>query len=390
MSILNKKNLDYFLELNNTAYKYPSFFDLNNYLNKDKLIIISWLEWVWKTEVIASFIKSEWKTEKILYFNTDIDIFWKIKEKKDLERMLSFYIKENNEPEFIILEKIQKINDVDLFIKDLFLSGKYKIILIWNNIKVPGKPDIEILPNHLSEYWHTRLEQQLKYWSIIDIKDDISNKYMLELMLNKILLQDIFYAFDVRNIDLFKSVLAVVATNNEYTSLRDFQKFFKRYNIVTSLATTIDYIDYLISWKIIKKIAKYDIKKWKEILWKNKYYFTDLWIKNSILNYNLNTYELTENYIYNILSLLWHKVCWWVNWVFNFSFIAFKNGEKILIEYSKNNNWSEIQSIARKLIKTWIVWKKYIIINNNEKLNIRKNYRWVGIVTLKNLPEILS
>ncbi len=394
MSVLNKKNKEYFLNLENNSNVKNKFFDkINQDLNKEKLIIISWIEWVWKTEIVSSYIKSINKTNATLYFNTDIDIYWKIKEKKDLEKMIEFYIKDSEEPEFIILENIQKVLDVDLFIKDLFLSKKYKIILIWNNIKVFGKPEIEILPDYSSKAYKSELDNILKYWILTEKEETDSKKeYLLESITNRIILNDIIYAFEVRNIKLFKSFTAVLATNNDYISLRDFQKILKRYNIKTSLATTIDYMEYLISSKIIKKVAKYNVKKWKEILWKNKYFFTDIWIKNSILLYNnMDNYTLTENYIYNVLSYLWYKVYWWINWVFNFNFIAFKENTKILIYISKDSsNNDEIKSSARKLIKTWIEWKKYIIVNNNKNLNIRENYKWVEIIKFNDFLKVIN
>ncbi|PID86294.1 hypothetical protein CSB08_01380 [Candidatus Gracilibacteria bacterium] len=394
MSVLNKKNKEYFLNLENNSNVKNKFFDkINQDLNKEKLIIISGIEGVGKTEIVSSYIKSINKTNATLYFNTDIDIYGKIKEKKDLEKMIEFYIKDSEEPEFIILENIQKVLDVDLFIKDLFLSKKYKIILIGNNIKVFGKPEIEILPDYSSKAYKSELDNILKYGILTEKEETDSKKeYLLESITNRIILNDIIYAFEVRNIKLFKSFTAVLATNNDYISLRDFQKILKRYNIKTSLATTIDYMEYLISSKIIKKVAKYNVKKGKEILGKNKYFFTDIGIKNSILLYNnMDNYTLTENYIYNVLSYLGYKVYGGINGVFNFNFIAFKENTKILIYISKDSsNNDEIKSSARKLIKTGIEGKKYIIVNNNKNLNIRENYKGVEIIKFNDFLKVIN
>lgn len=399
MSVLVENNNKYFIGLENKTSDTKKIKQIDNELEKEKLIIISWLEWVNKTEIISNFIKKTNLTNKTLYFNTKLDIFSKIKEKKDLERMLVFYKKSFWEPEVIVLEKIQKIKDVNIFIKNLYLTNKYKIILIWNNIKISNKPEIEILPNYLSD--DILLKDKITYWSLDDIKkiDNINLKNkVLNLLLNKIMLEDIFYTFDVRNIDLYQTTLSILASNNDFISLRDFNKFLKRYNVKISLATTIDYIDYSLSAKIIKKISNFDLKLRKEILHKNKYFFTDIWIKNSILLTKINNYIVTENHIYNIFSLLWYSIYWWISWVFKFSFLISSEKEsdiysniKFLIHITQLKTREEIQWEARKLIKTNLECEKYIIIQNNDnmnKLNLRKLYRWVNILKLEEFIRI--
>lgn len=395
MSTLIEKNLNYINNLEKSDSSKEKIKEIKKALDKEKLIIISWLEWTWKTEIVSQFISEEKLEKKTLYFNTELDIFSKIKDQKGLERMLDFYKKDLWEPEVIILEKIQKIDDVNIFIKDLYLSGKYKIILIWNNIKISSKPEIEILPNYLTHFSNPLnkqiLENTLFFWSLTtDIENINQKKSYLNLNLSKIMLEDIFYTFDVRNIDLYKNTLAVLATNNDFISLRDFQKFLKRYNVKISLATTIDYVDYSLSSKLIKRISNFDLKLDKEIAHKNKYFFTDLWIKNSLLLYNIDNHTLTENYVYNILSYMWYTLYGWINWVFNFGFIIFWwNSEikskniKYLVHVTNSSNREDIQWEARKLVKTWIDCPMYIIAKNTQTLKMRKNYRWVDIVELE-------
>jgi predicted AAA+ superfamily ATPase len=68
--------------------------------------------------------------------------------------------------------------------------------------------------------------------------------------------------------------ITFIAKNSILFSLRDLHKQLDYINNI-SLKTTIDYIDFSIQAKIIKRCYKYDIKNNKEISSKAKYYFND-------------------------------------------------------------------------------------------------------------------
>jgi predicted AAA+ superfamily ATPase len=69
--------------------------------------------------------------------------------------------------------------------------------------------------------------------------------------------------------------LSFLSKNNIFLSLRELQKKLD-VNKSISLKTTMDYIDFSIQSKIIRKMYKYDLKLNKYISSRVKYYFTDL------------------------------------------------------------------------------------------------------------------
>jgi predicted AAA+ superfamily ATPase len=73
---------------------------------------------------------------------------------------------------------------------------------------------------------------------------------------------------------LYIFTITFLSKNNYFYSLRELQKKLNEINKI-SLKTTIDYIDFSIQSKIIKRCYKYDIKNEKEITSKAKYYFND-------------------------------------------------------------------------------------------------------------------
>jgi len=73
---------------------------------------------------------------------------------------------------------------------------------------------------------------------------------------------------------LYNFVISYLAKNNSFTSLRELHKNLNSINKI-SLKTVIDYIDFSIKAKIIKRVYKIDLKTNKKITTKAKYYFTD-------------------------------------------------------------------------------------------------------------------
>ncbi|MBT3727352.1 ATP-binding protein [bacterium] len=61
---------------------------------------------------------------------------------------------------------------------------------------------------------------------------------------------------------------------NDYISYREFHLILNELKSI-SLKTLIDYIDYSIQARIIKKVFRFDLKTNKTISSKAKYYFTD-------------------------------------------------------------------------------------------------------------------
>ena len=134
----------------------------------------------------------------------------------------------------------------------------------------------------------------------------------------------------------------------------------------------MDYIDFSIQEKIIYKIELYDFKKEKIILNKYKYFFSDNWIRNSLSNFNLDKNILIENLIFIKLNYNNYLINWWLNWIFEFSFIATKNDTKIYIHISKETERQEINKEMNKLQKVPWKAKRYLVINNIDKLNLKK------------------
>lgn len=340
-------------------------------LNKERLAIVSWLKNIWKVNFIKEFIHKTNSSNSYFYFNKSDDIENNIKSYSDLENLLNEYIQLYKKPTIIILQNINKIEWTKEFITHIYKEN-YKTILVWNNIQIWWIKEVQILANPDTSNWN--IEDIIKYWVINEIKEieniELKEKF-LKLLINDIFLNDIFKNFWVKSINLYIFTMTYLAQNNSFLSLRDLQK---QLNVIQkiSLKTTIDYVDFSLQVKILKRVYRYDIKNNKPITSKAKYYFTDNWIRNGLDQFMLNESTLFENLIFNKLEHNNFTVYAWLNWKFDFSFYGVNWDLKIYIHISKHRQKDDIKKEVGKLLKMWEPWNKYLLVENINKLWIKK------------------
>lgn len=384
---MNNKNRSNFFSLNlNNFYEIDKNIIKNtiNTLNNDKLVIVSWMRKIWKVNFIKNLINKTKTNNNYFYFNKADDLENKIKNNLDILNLLNDYVKLYKIPKIIILQNISKIEWIKNFISYLY-KNKYKVILLWNDIKISWIKEIEIKNNiYLNE---VNINNKLLYWNINiinDIEDIRSKKNILKILTNDIFLNSIFKDFSVKSIDLYIFTITFLAKYNSFNSLREIQKELNQINKI-SLKTVIDYIDFSIQAKIIKKCYKYDLKNSKIINSKIKYYFNDNWIRNSLANFNLKNKILIENLIFNILDFNNYDIYSGLNWKFEFSFYWEKADENIFIHISESKNKDELKKEINKLNKIKINWVKYLLVKDLKKLKIKKiKYDSVIILEINN------
>ena len=372
------ENIDYwFLDLENFTKTWNfdySIWKAIKILEEEKLFILSWLKNNSRTDFIKELIITWDFKNNYFYFNKLDDINNFIDDNKALEKLFETHQEKNNKSKIVILEKITKLKWIKKFIADLY-NNWYKTILVWNDIKIWWIKEIEVLNNKKID--KQNYKELLNYWqiqSIIELDSNKQKQEFLKLIISDIFLYDIFKNFWVKSIDQYIQVITFLAKNNNFLSLRELQRELELLQNI-SLKTVIDYIDFSLKSKIIKKVVKYDFKKQKEINSKVKYYFSDNWIRNSLSDFKLEKNILIENLIFNKLEFNNYEVFSWTNWKFEFSFYAKQNTKKqetIFIHISNQETKEELKKEVNKLLKLWQDWKKYLIIESIEKLGIKK------------------
>ncbi len=378
----NKRNNFFNLDLNKIHSNKSIYIKkIDKILQKNALLILSWIKNSWKIELIKQYILNKNTSNSYYYFNKDDDLNNKINTHLDLLKSLNDYIQLYKIPKIIVLQNISKIKWIKETISYLYKMN-YKTILIWNDIKIAWINEIELINKANIE--------NIKYGSFNLINKTEQKEHILNLLTSDILLNSIYKDFWVKSINLYKYTITYLSENNIFLSLRELHKKLDKINKI-SLKTTIDYIDFSIQSKIIKRCYKYDLKNNKEISSKAKYYFTDNWIRNSLVNFKLQNEILLENFIYNTLEYNNYKIFSGLNWKFDFSFYWKKKWKEIFIHISKETTKEEIKKEVNKLNKIKVKWNKYLLVNSISELSIKKvKYDDVEIVEIDELLEKLN
>ncbi|MDD3144950.1 MAG: AAA family ATPase [Candidatus Gracilibacteria bacterium] len=361
-------NRNYILEKNITKNHKIYLEKIVNHINKEKIIIITGLKNIGKTEIISDFIAKTKIQDRFFYFNKDLDFDNIIKDNYSLDNLFNVYLDLYKNTKYIILQNISQINGIKEFLGKIHKSD-YKIIIIGNDIKIPNITEIEI-KNNLSE----NIENDLLYGNIgksYQLTDTIIKKEYIKLIVDNIFLNKIINLKLVKNIFLYKLILTKIAKLDCFIFQRELHRNIEETEKI-ALRTFMDYIDFSIQEKIIYKIELYDFKKEKIILNKYKYFFSDNGIRNSLSNFNLDKNILIENLIFIKLNYNNYLINGGLNGIFEFSFIATKNDTKIYIHISKETERQEINKEMNKLQKVPGKAKRYLVINNIDKLNLKK------------------
>ncbi len=318
---------------------------MNIMVNNKNILIISWQRRVWKSYIIIDYLKSNnIELSQVFYLNKEIDSTNQIKTNIDLENLFNEYEKEN-EVKYLIIDEIQDVEGWENFIRAKFSEKKYNIIITWSNSKLLSSElstyltwryvNLDVFPLTYFEFLHIRnlsnskqkFLYYLEFWwlpeIVLETNDDLKRNYIKNLK-DSIILKDIVNRYKIKDYSFFEKILGFVSQNIwNITSLRKVEDYLKKDKIKVSLSTISNYIKYLENTYLINNCEKYDLA-WKKVLeYNSKYYFNDLWIRNSIYyNLNFDIWKLLENYVFNILLSKWYKIYIWEKKWLEIDFIA--------------------------------------------------------------------
>ncbi|MDD2907489.1 MAG: AAA family ATPase [Candidatus Gracilibacteria bacterium] len=379
---LLKRNKDYILSKEITRNYNVFLKKIVNSINKEKIIIISGMKYIGKTEVISDFIKKTKIEDRFFYFNKDLDNQNIIKNNINLENLLNIQVNYNKNTRYIILQNISHIEGIKDFLSKIHKEN-YKIIIIGNDIKIPNITEIEI-KNVISE----NIKNDTLYGNIGNLSNLTTTKIKenyISLIKDSIILNKIVGLKLVKNVFLYNYMLTKIAEIDYFLTQRELHRIVED-NSSVALKTFMDYIEFSLQEKIIYKIELYDLKKEKVINNRNKYYFCDNGIKNSYGNFMLDKNKLIENLVFIQLNYNDFSIFGGLNGLFEFSFIAKKSDKTIYIHICKETEKSEIKKEINKLLKVPGENKRYLVLEDLENLGVKKTiYGNLEIVSAEEL-----
>lgn len=328
------------------------------YVNKELIKVFVGQRRVGKSYLmyqLLDYIKKKDSSCNIIYINKDLNEFDSIKTYQNLYD----YVKSKedaNRVNYLFIDEIQNIEGFENALKSFAAEGNFDIYCTGSNADILSGElsthlsgryiEINVYPLSYKEFllFHKLKNEQkslsnyikyggLPYLKNLELNDDIVFDY-LNNVYQAILFKDIISRFNIRNIDFLERLLLFLAKHTgTIFSARNIVKFLKSQNINISINSVLDYIGYLKTAFFISKINRTDIIGKKIFEVGEKYYFTDIGLRNTIAGFS--PFELNliiENVVYNHLLSSGYKILVGRIADYEIDFVAEKNAEKVYIQ----------------------------------------------------------
>ena len=287
-------------------------------------------------------------------------------------------IKDNNETYYLLLDEVQLLENfvgtLNSYLKhdnlEVYVTGSNSKFLS-NDIATEfrGRGDvIFIQPLSFYEYYEAfkgdkreALFEYLRYGGLPLCalnKDEVSKQNYLSNLYKTIYLNDLIERNKIKKIEEFDTIISIMASivgsSTNPTRLANTFKSNTKSNI--NIETIRKYLTYLEDAFLLSKAQRYNVKGKKYIGSLEKYYFSDLGIINSILNYRqFEPTHLMENLIYNELI---HR--------------GFKVDVGVVIKNVKSNNgngekiYYEVDFVCNKGFDRFYIQSAYSLIDEDK------------------------
>lgn len=230
----------------------------------------------------------------------------------------------DNDMYFLILDEVQKVEDFEFVLNgflhirnlDVYVTGSNSKFLSSDIItEFRGRGDeIRIYPLSFSEFifaFEGSEEDAWKQYStygglprIVSFKNEVEKSNYLKQLFEKTYLSDIIERNKVQRVDVLDSIVNILASSiGSLTNPNKLANTFKSNGMKdVSINTLTTYIKYLQDSFLIEKSERYDVKGKQYIQTPYKFYFTDIGLRNSRLNFRQQEEtHIMENIIYNEL-----------------------------------------------------------------------------------------
>ena len=180
---------------------------------------------------------------------------------------------------------------------------------------------IHVFPLSFSEYneavggdWRDNLEHYMVYGGmphLLQLKNDEQRVTYLSSLFDEVYIKDIVERNSIERVDIMNDILNVLSSlMSSLTNPLNITNTLKSVkNEKLSVNTVSSYIEYCKDSFLVAEAKRYDVKGKHYFDYPNKYYFTDVGLRNARLGFRqIDTGHIMENIIYNELVLRGYSV----------------------------------------------------------------------------------
>ena len=248
--------------------------------------------------------------------------------------VLNEYIKsliKDKEMYYILLDEIQLVEGFEAVLNGFLYERNLDVYVTGSNSKFlssdiitefRGRGDeVKIFPLSFSEYIENFEGDKYEAWNeyvlygglplILSKKTDEEKAKYLKDLFEQTYIKDIVERNNIQRVDILDSIINMLASS--IGSLTNPKKIYDTFvsngEKEISFNTVNSYIKYIEDAYIINKSNRYNIKRKKYILTPQKYYFSDIGLRNARLNFRQQEENhIMENIIYNELIIRGYNV----------------------------------------------------------------------------------
>lgn len=303
------------------------------------------------TQIIDELKELGIDDEHIIFINFESVKYDFIKNAKDLNDYIESLTKDNKKY-YVFLDEIQKVEEFEKGINSLRITDKFSIFVTGSNSRMTFlelatdlsgryvsfrvnplsfKEVVELTKTKKEDYKNL-LFDIFKWGSLPQrfLFDDEDNKFSyLTSVYDSIILKDIVERIGIKDIPSFNKVLQYIldTETREFSATNVIEYLKKEYHEIAN-DTLYGYLDAFCSTFIMNKVYRYDIHGKNILKTLNKYYATDLGIKQIKTNgEEINFSTCMENIVYNELLAKDYKVYIGKTKKGEIDFIASKNNK---------------------------------------------------------------
>lgn len=304
----------------------------------------------------------------------------------------------DNDMYYILLDEVQKVKDFESVLNSFLRKKNLDVYVTGSNSKFlssdiitefRGRGDeIKVYPLSFSEFCSHIQKDKKEAWKeyitygglpLVLLQDNKESKVdYLKIQKNNVYINDVIERNDIQNEEELKKLVEMISSSiGSLTNPLKLSNAFKSFDSKSTITnkTIYNYLSYLEDGFIIEKAERYNVKGKKYIETPQKYYFTDMGIRNSFLNFRqIEENHIMENVIYLELKRRGFSVDVGVvevrtnttNTQLEIDFIANKGSDKYYIQSSLNLDTNEkMEQEIRPLVNVNDFFKKIIIVKDD-------------------------
>ena len=300
---------------------------------------------------------------------------------------------------YVILDEIQKVSDFESVLNSFLRKSNLDVYVTGSNSKFlssdiitefRGRGDeIRVYPLSFSEFMSvysgneiSGLNEYINYGGlplITTFKSAEEKIDYLNFQKDNVYINDVIERNDIRNDEELKTLIEIISSSigSLTNPTKLYNTFISKGNKNITNKTIASYLKYLEESFLIEKSKRFDVKGKKYIETPSKYYFVDIGIRNSLINFRqIEKTHIMENIIYTELRRRGFNVD-----------VGIVEKRKIDEKGKKDYRQLEVDFVANKGSDKIYIQSSYSIEDNNKKeqelqslLNISDNFKKMVIV----------